>query len=175
MKNFTNFHLMTKLLSNLEYFTSLSYRSCFLKIFWELSICFYHQRPQVKVLSFFNQYNEAKTTGMLKMVFFYPLNEVYKLCFLSTMLAFNSFITLMPVAQYCEFCVLQLKLLNQINRMHFPNAVWARVTDELSDPVWTSLIFFRVWNCSSLSVLPVGKIIMCILWKEKSLAIPSPL
>lgn len=71
---------------------------------------------------------------------------------LSTMLAFNSFITLMLVAQYCEFCVLQLKLLNQINRMHFPNAVWARVTDELSEPVWTSIIFIQSLKlCFALS------------------------
>lgn len=91
---------------------------------------------------------------------------------LSTMLALKSFITSVPVAQYCEFCILQLWLHNKMNRTHCSLTLTNTcalycVASDSNDPVWTSLIFFKDKCCVSPSVQSVGTIIVLNSWNGK--------
>lgn len=91
---------------------------------------------------------------------------------LSTMLALKSFITSVPVAQYCEFCILQLWLHNKMNRTHCSLTLTNTcalycVASDSNDPVWTSLIFFKDKCCVSPSVQSVGMIIVLNSWNGK--------
>lgn len=91
---------------------------------------------------------------------------------LSTMLALKSFITSVPVAQYCEFCILQLWLHNKMNRTHCSLTLTNTcalycVASDSNDPVWTSLIFFKDKCCVSPSVQSVGMIIVLNSWNGR--------